>query len=87
MAEQNCAHSGCNCKVQQGKGVARGATHSVANFAPMLRPWLQANANVSTRVASKIARGGRFNVVLPPHKSELQKACGVWSWHNNGDHL
>ena len=25
MAEQNCAHSGCNCKVEQGKGVAKGA--------------------------------------------------------------
>ena len=24
MAEQNCAHSGCGCKVQEGKAVSRG---------------------------------------------------------------
>ena len=25
MADQNCAHKGCNCKVEQGKGVAKDA--------------------------------------------------------------
>jgi hypothetical protein len=25
MAEQNCAHLGCDCKIQDGKGVSRGA--------------------------------------------------------------
>jgi hypothetical protein len=24
MADQNCAHGGCKCKVEQGKGVSRG---------------------------------------------------------------
>ncbi|TMA98547.1 MAG: metallothionein [Deltaproteobacteria bacterium] len=24
MADQNCAHSGCNCKVEQGRGVSKG---------------------------------------------------------------
>ena len=23
MADQNCAHSGCNCKIDQGHGVSR----------------------------------------------------------------
>jgi hypothetical protein len=25
MADQNCAHFECNCKVEQGKGVSKGA--------------------------------------------------------------
>ena len=24
MADQNCAHGVCNCKVEQGKGVSKG---------------------------------------------------------------
>ena len=24
MAEENCAHSGCDCKVQEGKAITRG---------------------------------------------------------------
>lgn len=24
MAEENCAHSACDCKVQEGKAIARG---------------------------------------------------------------
>jgi hypothetical protein len=24
MADQNCAHAGCACKVEQGQGVSRG---------------------------------------------------------------
>lgn len=24
MAEQNCAHSGCDCKVEEGKAISRG---------------------------------------------------------------
>lgn len=24
MADQNCAHGGCNCKVEQGRGVTKG---------------------------------------------------------------
>ena len=29
MADQNCAHSGCNCKVEQGKGVFKGGSESL----------------------------------------------------------
>ena len=25
MAEKNCAHSGCDCKVQEGKAFSRGS--------------------------------------------------------------
>jgi hypothetical protein len=27
MAEENCAHAGCACKVQQGLGVSRANEH------------------------------------------------------------
>ena len=26
MADQHCAHGGCNCKIEQGKEVSRGAS-------------------------------------------------------------
>ena len=31
MADQNCGHPGCGCKVQEGKGIARGGQRYCSN--------------------------------------------------------
>jgi hypothetical protein len=32
MANQNCAHASCNCKVEPGKGVSRGSETYCSNY-------------------------------------------------------
>jgi hypothetical protein len=53
MADQNCAHAGCSCKVEQGKGVSRGGTIAVIS-ARMLAHLVQENVNVVIRIAGRI---------------------------------
>jgi hypothetical protein len=57
MADQNCAHFECNCKVEQAKAYPRARTLTVAIVAQMLHRWLQTNASVGTQVARKLSRG------------------------------
>ena len=57
MADQNCAHSGCNCKVEQGKGISKGANTYCSDRCANVHLWLRRNANADIRVASKYLRG------------------------------
>ncbi|MET0500295.1 MAG: metallothionein [Candidatus Binatia bacterium] len=38
MAEQNCAHSGCNCKVQEGKGILQEGQFFCSEHCATARP-------------------------------------------------
>jgi hypothetical protein len=54
MADQTCAHGGCNCKVEQGKGVSKTAIYTALIIVRMLARLLQASANVDIRAATRI---------------------------------
>jgi hypothetical protein len=55
MADQNCAHGVCNCKVERAKASRKAAIHTAVIIAPILCRLLQASANVDIRGAIRRA--------------------------------
>ena len=63
MADQNCSHHGCSCKVEQGKGVSGARIHTAVITALMLDRPPRENASVGTQTVGKLT--GRM-AVRPP---------------------
>jgi hypothetical protein len=58
MAEENCAHSGCDCKVQEGKAITRGEQIIVVITAPTrkLQPAVEETAVAVIRTAGHLGQ-------------------------------
>ena len=61
--------AGATVKWNRAKGYPKARTHTVVIDARMLHRWLQANASVDTRVASKDLEGGDLISLSLPHNT------------------
>jgi hypothetical protein len=68
MADQDCAHLVCNCKVEHNKASPKAAILTVVIIAQMLARLLQASANANTSIAGRTYYCG-IVIAIPSHNA------------------